>query len=148
MPNEAVNLDAKLAQLSEHWSPKIVSGFNESNVMVVKALGEFNWHHHDDTDDFLFVLEGTLLIEMRRGDDRKDVLPGPGELFIVPKWVEHRPVADEEVHYLPIELEGVPNTGDEGTAVQKVAIWTCPLGTWIGAQMQRGSLPYASTVTY
>ena len=122
MPNEVVNLDAKLAQFSEHWSPKIVSGFNECDVMVAKALGEFNWHHHDDTDDFFLVLKGELRIEIREGDERKDITLGPGELFVVPKGVEHRPVADEEVHLLLIEPKGVPNTGDEATAAQKVAI--------------------------
>ena len=118
MPNEAVNLEDKLARFSEHWSPRIVSQFNECDVMVVKALGEFNWHHHEDTDDFFLVLKGQLRIEMRDGD----VTLGPGELFVVPKGVEHRPVADQEVHLLLIEPKGVPNTGDEATAARKTAI--------------------------
>ena len=118
MPNEAVNLENKLARFSEHWSPRIVSQFNECDVMVVKALGEFNWHHHEDTDDFFLVLKGQLRIEMRDGD----VTLGPGELFVVPKGVEHRPVADQEVHLLLIEPKGVPNTGDEATAARKTAI--------------------------
>ena len=118
MPNQAVNLEEKLAQFSEHWSPKIVSRFNDCEVMVVKALGEFNWHHHDDTDDLFLVLKGRLRIEMRDGD----VELGAGELFVVPKGVEHRPVAVEEVHLLLIEPAGVPNTGDEATATEKVAI--------------------------
>lgn len=118
MSNQAINLEAKLTGFSEHWSPKIVSRFNECDVMVVKALGEFNWHHHDDTDDFFLVLKGRLRIELRDGD----VILGPGELYIVPKGVEHRPVAEEEVHLLLIEPQGVPNTGDEATAAQKVTI--------------------------
>ena len=118
MPPEAVNLASKLGTFSEHWSPKIVSRFNGCDVMVVKALGKFNWHHHEETDDFFLVLKGTLRIEMREGD----VTLGPGELYVVPKGVEHRPVAEEEVHLLLIEPAGVPNTGDEATAAQKVAI--------------------------
>lgn len=122
MPDRAVNLAEKLEAFSDHWSPKIVSRFNECDVMVVKARGEFNWHHHDDTDDFFLVLRGTLRIELREGGERRDVTLGPGELYVVPKGVEHRPVAEEEVHILLIEPAGVPNTGDPATAVEKVAI--------------------------
>lgn len=118
MTDNAVNLEQKLSTFKEHWSPKIVSRFNDCDVMVVKAKGEFNWHHHDDTDDFFLVLKGTLKIELR---DRAVVLR-PGELFIVPKGIEHRTVADEEVHLLLIEPSGVPNTGDAATAAEKVSI--------------------------
>lgn len=118
MANNAVNLEEKLSTFEEHWSPKIVSQFNECDVMVVKAKGEFNWHHHDDTDDFFLVLKGTLTIQLR---DR-DVVLQPGELFVVPRGVEHRPVAEEEVHLLLIEPKGVPNTGDATTAAEKVSI--------------------------
>ncbi len=118
MTDIAVNLEQKLSTFKEHWSPKIVSQFNECDVMVVKAKGAFNWHHHDDTDDFFLVLNGTLRIELR---DR-DVVLQPGELFVVPKGVEHRPVAEEEVHLLLIEPKGVPNTGDAATAAEKVSI--------------------------
>lgn len=118
MSNEAINLETKLAQFSEHWSPKIVSRFNDCEVMVVKALGEFNWHSHADTDDFFLVLKGRLRIEMHEAD----VELGPGDLYVVPRGVEHRPVADEEVHLLLIEPTGVPNTGDVKTAAEKVAI--------------------------
>lgn len=118
MPNQAVDLEARLTQFSEHWSPKIVSRFNDCDVMVVKALGEFNWHHHDDTDDFFLVLKGRLRIDMRDGD----VVLGPGKLYVVPKGVEHRPVAEEEVHLLLIEPAGVPNTGDAATAAEKITI--------------------------
>ena len=118
MTDDAVNLNQKLSTFSEHWSPKIVSQFNDCDVMVVKAKGEFNWHHHDDTDDFFLVLSGTLRIELR---DR-DVVLRPGELFVVPKGVEHRPVAEEETQLLIIEPKGVPNTGDPATAVTKVSI--------------------------
>ena len=114
----AINLAQKLATFSDHWSPKIVAQFNGHDVMVVKLKGEFNWHSHPETDDFFLVLEGRLTIQLR---DR-DVRLGPGELFVVPKGVEHRPVAEEEVHVLLIEPEGTPNTGDEATAAEKTRI--------------------------
>jgi len=107
-----INLDAKLATFSEHWQPRVVTQYNGNDVMVVKVKGEFTWHRHDDTDDFFLVLKGHLRIELR---DRNVEL-GPGELFVVPKGVEHRPVAAEEVHLLLIEPTGTPNTGDPATA--------------------------------
>jgi len=114
----AIKLAQKLEMFSEHWSPKIVTGFNGHDVMVVKVKGEFNWHSHPDTDDFFLVLKGRLTIQLR---DR-DVKLGPGELFVVPKGVEHRPVAEEEAHLLLIEPEGTPNTGDARTAADKARI--------------------------
>ena len=86
--------------------------------MVVKVKGEFVWHKHDETDDFFFVLKGTLDIQMRG----RTVTLGPGELCIVPKGVEHRPVAKEEVHLLLIEPTGTPNTGDPRTAAPRKTI--------------------------
>jgi mannose-6-phosphate isomerase-like protein (cupin superfamily) len=113
-----INLDAKLATFSEHWSPKIVERFNGHDVMVVKVRGEFVWHSHEDTDDFFLVLKGRLTIQLRDGD----VHLGPGELYVVPKGVEHRPVAEDEVYLLLIEPAGTPNTGDPATAAAKQAI--------------------------
>ena len=113
-----VNLREKLATFSEHWQPRTIGEFNGHDLMVVKAQGEFVWHRHDDTDDFFLVLEGRLTIEMR---DRRVSL-GPGELFVVPKGVEHRPVAEEEVHLLLIEPSGTPNTGDADTAAPRRVI--------------------------
>jgi mannose-6-phosphate isomerase-like protein (cupin superfamily) len=110
-----VNLAAKLATFSEHWQPRTVTQFNGNDVMVVKAKGEFVWHKHDDTDDFFLVLKGHLTIELR---DRNVEL-GPGDLFVVPRGVEHRPVAAEEVHLLLIEPAGTPNTGDAATAAKR-----------------------------
>lgn len=110
-----VNLAEKLSTFTEHWQPRTVGEFNGHDLMVVKALGEFVWHHHDDTDDFFLVLQGQLVIEMR---DRNVTL-GPGELFVVPKGVEHRPVAKDEVHVLLIERSGTPNTGDPSTAAAR-----------------------------
>lgn len=86
--------------------------------MVVKVKGEFVWHKHDDTDDFFLVLKGRMDIQLR---DRVVTL-GPGEMFIVPKGVEHRPVAVEEAHVLLIEPRGTPNTGDVATAAPRRVI--------------------------
>jgi len=114
----AINLGEKLAQFSEHFAPKIVATFNGHDVMVMKLKGEFVWHAHPDTDDFFLVLKGRLRIQLRDGD----VELGPGELFVVPKGVEHCPVAADEVHLLLIEPKGTPDTGDTATAAAKVAI--------------------------
>jgi len=113
-----IRLADKLALFSDHWSPKIVSQFNDHDVMVVKVKGEFIWHSHPDTDDFFLVLKGALTIQLRDGD----VHLGPGDLYVVPKGVEHRPVAEEEVHLLLIEPRGTPNTGDAATAAVKETI--------------------------
>lgn len=113
-----VNLNAKLSTFAEHWQPRTVAQLNDLDVMVVKAQGEFVWHKHDDTDDFFLVLKGRLRIDLRDGS----VELGPGELFIVPKGVEHRPVAEEEVHLLLIEPRGTPNTGDASTAERRRVI--------------------------
>lgn len=115
---EKINLEAKLSTFSEHWQPRTVGQFNDHDLMVVKVQGEFVWHQHDDTDDFFLVLRGHLTIEMR---DRSVAL-GPGELFVVPRGVEHRPVAREEVHLLLIERAGTPNTGDPATAAPRRVI--------------------------
>jgi len=113
--NDKISLDAKLATFSEPFQPRTVARFNDNDVMVTKLEGPFIWHKHDDTDDFFLVIRGSLDIELR---DRVVTL-GPGELFIVPKGVEHRPVAREEVHLLLIEPTGTPNTGEAGTAAPR-----------------------------
>lgn len=113
-----VNLAAKLSLFSEHWQPRTVSQFNGHDVMVVKAQGEFVWHKHDETDDLFLVLKGNLTIKLR---DR-EVNLGPGELFVVPKGIEHCPMAKEEVHVLIIEPSGTPNTGDTATAAARRVI--------------------------
>ena len=118
MNRGAINLAAKLATFSEHYRPRTVGTFNGHDLMVVKLLGPFIWHRHDETDDFFLVLKGRLRIELR---DRTVEL-GPGELFVVPKGVEHRPVADEEVHLLLIEPTGTPNTGDPATAAPRTLV--------------------------
>jgi mannose-6-phosphate isomerase-like protein (cupin superfamily) len=111
----AINLAAKLATFTEHWKPRTVGTFNGHDLMVVKVKGEFVWHKHEDTDDFFLVLSGRMTIRMREGD----VTLGPGEVFVVPKGVEHCPVAEEEAHLLLIEPSGTPNTGDPRTAAAR-----------------------------
>jgi len=113
--SEAIDLAEKLATFSEHFSPRTVTQFNDCDVMVAKLKGEFIWHKHDNTDDFFFVLKGQLDIELRD----KTVSLGPGQIYVVPRGVEHRPVAREEVHILLIEPTGTPNTGDARTAAPR-----------------------------
>jgi mannose-6-phosphate isomerase-like protein (cupin superfamily) len=109
--SDKVNLAEKLATFDDRWQPRIVADYNDNKVVLVKVEGEFVWHKHDDTDDFFLVLDGRLTIQLR---DREVEL-GPGELFVVPKGVEHRPVASKGVaHVLLIEPHGTVNTGDAG----------------------------------
>ena len=118
MDARAVNLAEKLDGFDEHWSPKIVGAYNGNDVLVVKVKGEFVWHSHAETDDFFLVLKGRLTIRMRDGD----VTLAPGEMFVVPKGVEHCPVAEEETHLLLIEPAGTPNTGNPATAAVKITL--------------------------
>jgi mannose-6-phosphate isomerase-like protein (cupin superfamily) len=110
-----IRLSDKLATFDMHWSPRTVALFNTSDVMVAKIKGEYHWHKHDDTDDFFLVLKGLLDIELR---DRTITL-APGDLYVVPKGVEHRPVARGEVHILLMETSGTPNSGDFATAAPR-----------------------------
>ena len=103
---EKVDLDAKLSLLDEPWSPKIVAELNDTYVKVVKLEGEFVWHHHDDEDELFLVVSGRMRMELRDGN----VVVGPGELIVVPKGVEHRPVAEEETHVVLIEPKTTLNT--------------------------------------
>ena len=96
----------------------MVGQFNGHDLMVVKVKGEFVWHKHDDTDDFFLVLSGRIIIQLRDGA----VKLGPGEVFVVPKGVEHRPVAEDEAHILLIEPQGTPNTGNTATAAARRVI--------------------------
>ena len=105
---DKVNLADKLASFDEPFRPKIVGYLNDYKLEVVKSKGEFVWHSHDDTDDFFLLLKGRLTIQLR---DR-DIELSPGELFVVPRGVEHCPKAEEEAHVLLIEPAGTVNTGD------------------------------------
>jgi mannose-6-phosphate isomerase-like protein (cupin superfamily) len=105
-----VDIAEKLSLFSEHWSPKTVARLNDYEIKVVKVQGEFTWHFHHDTDELFLVTNGQLTIQMRDGN----VTLGPGQLFVVPRGVEHCPITDGEVHAILIEPTGVVNTGDAG----------------------------------
>ena len=103
-----VNLAEKLAQFDEHWSPRIVGELNGQQVKLAKLLGDFVWHPHDNEDELFLVLKGNLVIELRDGA----LQLGPGEFGIIPKGVEHRPVAEQEVHVMLFEPASTLNTGE------------------------------------
>lgn len=109
---EKVNLGQKLARIADHWNPRIVGELNGQQVKLVKLLGEFDWHHHADEDELFLVLQGRLRIELRDGAVELE----PGELAIVPRGVEHRPVAEAEAHVLLFEPATTRNTGNLRTS--------------------------------
>lgn len=113
---EPVDLHAKLAAFDEPWSPRIVARYNGNKVFLAKAKGEFVWHSHPDTDDLFLVLAGELTIDLP--DD--SVTLGPGDLYVVPAGVQHRPRSERGASVLVIEPEGTPNTGDPATAATDV----------------------------
>ncbi len=106
-----VDINQKLALFSEHWSPKVVARLNDYEIKLVKLKGEFVWHTHQDTDELFLVVEGSLTIQLRAGD----VTLGPGQLYVVPRGVEHCPIAEGDVSAMLIEPAGVVNTGDADT---------------------------------
>jgi mannose-6-phosphate isomerase-like protein (cupin superfamily) len=116
---EVINLEDKFARFSEHWKPKIVAQLNDYHVKAVKLQGEFVWHKHNETDELFLVTKGSLVIRLR---DRELSL-GPGDMLVVPKGVEHQPVAEEECEVLLIEPAGTANTGDAGGARTAVPEW-------------------------
>ena len=107
---DKVNLAEKVKLLDGPYKPGIVGYMNDYKLIVVKVLGEFVWHKHDDTDDFFLVLKGHLTIQLRDRDIELD----EGEMYVVPRGVEHCPKADEEAHILLIEPKDTVNTGDAG----------------------------------
>ena len=107
---DAINLLMKFDRFAEQWKPKVVAEMNDYQFKLAKLEGDFIWHSHADTDETFFVVEGTLRIDFRDGF----VTIRPGELYIVPKGVEHKPFAEHEVKLMLIEPRGVKNTGDEG----------------------------------
>ena len=106
---KSINLAEKLGMFQTHWDPKVISAYNDNDVMVVKIQGEFPFHKHDDTDDFFLVLEGEMFMDL---EGRDSVKLRAGELFIVPRGVVHRPRAEKEAKILLIEPKGEPNSGD------------------------------------
>lgn len=103
-----INLAEKLGRFDDRWNPRIIADLNDSHVKLVKVQGEFVWHSHAEEDELFLVLRGTLVIELRDGS----VALGPGEMVVIPKGVEHRPMAAEEVHLMLIEPKGIRHTGD------------------------------------
>jgi mannose-6-phosphate isomerase-like protein (cupin superfamily) len=112
MEYKALNFDEKFGMLKEQWSPRVIAEMNDYQFKVVKITGDFIWHSHRDTDETFIVLDGELRIDFRDGF----VFLKNGEMFIVPKAVEHKPYAEKEVKILLIEPRGVPNTGDGETS--------------------------------
>ncbi len=113
------NLQTALDSFTDHWQPRRLVSVNDYDVKVVKVLGEFTWHSHPETDELFMVLSGELVIQ-QRDEDGGDVVLGPGDVYVVPRGVEHCPRADGEVSALLIEPQGTVNTGDtpsERTAV-------------------------------
>jgi mannose-6-phosphate isomerase-like protein (cupin superfamily) len=117
----AINFQDKLSRFTDHWAPKVVAQLNDYQLKLVKIQGEFVWHSHADTDEVFIVLEGRMRIELRDGA----VDLGPGEMFVVPKGVEHKPSALDECRILLVEPSGVVNTGDARGAM------TAPNDVWI-----------------
>ncbi len=118
---QSINLRDKFRLFSEHWQPRIVAELNDYQFKIARLKGEFVWHDHPDTDEAFFVLEGNLRIDLTDGS----VEIGPGELYVVPRGVMHRPVAEEEVQLMLVEPRGVVNTGDAGGEL------TAETGVWI-----------------
>ena len=110
MAHRGINLAERFSRFTEQWSPKVVARLNDYEIKIVRIQGEFVWHTHDDTGELFLVLAGELTIRLRDGDV---VLPA-GEMYVVPRGVEHCPVATDEVQAVLIEPTGVVNTGDAG----------------------------------
>jgi len=110
VPYQAINLKQKFGLIDEYWQPKVVAEMNDYQFKVVKLRGDFVWHDHRDTDETFVVIEGDLRIDFRDGAVRVS----PGEMFVVPRGLAHKPYAEDEVKLLLIEPRGVLNTGHEG----------------------------------
>lgn len=110
MSYEALNLADKFSKFTDHWSPRVISELNDYQFKLAKLQGDFIWHSHAETDEAFIVIKGTLHIEFRDGT----IAINEGEMYVVPKGVEHRPYCAEEVHLMLIEPRGVVNTGDSG----------------------------------
>ena len=110
MKYEALNFKQKLSLFDEHWTPKVIAEMNDYQFKIVKIKGDFVWHDHQDTDETFIVLEGKLRIDFRDGQ----VELSEGEMYVVPRGVEHKPYAEEEVKMLLIEPRGIRNTGKAG----------------------------------
>jgi mannose-6-phosphate isomerase-like protein (cupin superfamily) len=119
MGRQPINLAEKLAKFSEQWSPKIVAQMNDYHFKIVKIQGEFIWHTHAETDEVFLVLDGELTIHLRDGD----VTLKAGEMYVVPRGVEHKPEAARECSMMLVEPAGTPNTGDAGGERTAEPVW-------------------------
>ena len=108
MNYQPINIQEKLSKFPEHWSPKIIAQMNDYHLKIAKVQGEFIWHDHPETDEVFLVLKGQLQIHFRDGI----VTLNEGEMFVVPRGVEHKPFAEQECHVLLVEPAGTVNTGD------------------------------------
>ena len=121
MTHQAINLRSKLALFSEYWSPRVIAEMNDYQFKLAKIAGEFVWHAHADTDEVFLVIDGSMRIEFRDGA----VALQAGEMFVVPRGVEHKPVAETECRIMLIEPRGTLNTGDAG------GTRTAPNDVWV-----------------
>ena len=115
-----INLKEKLTLFSDHWSPKVIAEMNDYQFKLVKIQGDFVWHHHDDTDEVFIVIEGTMKIEF----ENETVELNEGDMYVVPKGVEHKPYAEKECKVMIVEPRGVVNTGNtEGDLTASNDVW-------------------------
>ena len=121
MDYQSINFTEKFSLFDEQWTAKVIAEMNDYQFKLVKVEGDFVWHDHKDTDETFIVLEGNVRIDFRDGQ----VTLGPGEMYVVPKGVEHKPFAESEAKILLIEPRGVVNTGDAGGE------YTAPNDVWI-----------------
>ena len=121
MTYTAINLRKKLSKLDEHWSPRVIAEMNDYQFKLAKLQGEFDWHSHDDTDEVFIIIEGVLDIEFRDGK----VSIEAGEMFVIPKGIEHKPVAEHECQVMLVEPRGTVNTGETDSAL------TAPNDIWV-----------------
>jgi mannose-6-phosphate isomerase-like protein (cupin superfamily) len=110
MDHTPINIENKFNMFSEQWSPKIIAQMNDYHFKIAKIQGKFIWHSHPDTDEVFMIHKGSMQIQFRDGVVHLD----EGEMFVIPKGVEHNPIAEDECHILMIELAGTVNTGDAG----------------------------------
>lgn len=116
-----INFRDKFAKFTDYWSPKVIAEMNDNQFKLVKVKGEFIWHDHKDTDEVFIVLKGDIIIQFRDGE----VKLGEGEMFVVSKGIEHRPISENESELLIIEPKGVANTGEADSEL------TAPNNAWI-----------------
>lgn len=120
MTNTVINLAQKLTLINDQWKPRVVAEMNDYQFKLVKLEGEFIWHKHDDTDEVFYIVDGALTIELRDGN----VLLNSGDMYVVPKGVEHRPVAETECQVMLVEPKGTTNTGNmDGELTAENDVW-------------------------